>query len=149
MAHRNIWPEEEILQLLADGTNSELSDCDTEPENDDIFFPYTELEDLLWINDLNDLDFEEEQLMMEEAREQQATDITIRQNIVQLNESSGIEQVTERQLRSINIVDPQPVQPISIIKKSDIKWSTLPFQKSKICLKKFLKKLFHLIYQHL
>lgn len=43
-----------------DGTNSELSDCGNEPENEVIFFPYTELEDLLWVNDLDGLDFEEE-----------------------------------------------------------------------------------------
>lgn len=100
-----------------------MSDFDDEDEEigDDIF-SFSEFENLLWVNDLDELDFEELQNMTEAALEEQAMDTSVRN--------------TTEPAANITPLQPALKPTISIINKSDIKWSATPFQTSNIVLKK-------------
>lgn len=99
-----------------------MSDFDDEDKEigDDIF-PSSEFENLLWVNDLDELDFEELQNMTEAALEEQAMDTSVRN--------------TTKPAANTTPLQPALKPTISIINKSDIKWSAMPFQTPNIVLK--------------
>lgn len=150
MSLRHQLPEEQILLLLGDGNNSEISDLESESGDEIPQSEFNTLFENFSNDDTGNLD--EFEALFEIASEEQATDTAV-QELLELTENESNIPSEQEQIRSTS-VHVQPARGLQLhdtvvlpaVSKNDIKWSATAFSRPFLKIKKLMNGLYHRIY---